>query len=69
MTPPEIVDTLRVNNRSVVPDGDVFSREQVLQILDAASLKNFQFGSNVALSMIKGSLLVQLARCSSTEGM
>lgn len=65
MTSDEIVGEISSKNRAAFPvhdDGEFLTREQVLDLMDAAAMRGFQFGSNVALSMVQGALLVQLAR-------
>jgi len=65
MTPEEIVTELNNKNRTTLYsrcDFDRLSHEQVLALMDAAAMQGFKLGSNVALSMLKGALLVQLTR-------
>lgn len=65
MTPEEIMADLNARNRAVLrarESGEPFSAEQVLALMDCAAMRGFRLGSNVALSMVKGSLLVQLNR-------
>jgi hypothetical protein len=65
MTPQEIVADLNEKNRHILyerEDYDKLSHEQVLALMDDAAMQGFKLGSNVALSMVKGALLVQLAR-------
>lgn len=65
MTPEEIVTDLNTRNREVLyarNDYHHLTHDQVLALMDAAAMQGFRLGSNVALSMVKGSLLVQLAR-------
>lgn len=65
MTPEEIVSDLNARNRSVLyarEDCGKLSTEQVLELMNSAAMQGFKLGSNVALSMVKGSLLVQLNR-------
>lgn len=65
MTPDEIVAEISRKNRdalSVRDEYEVLSHDQLLELMDAAAMRGFQFGSNVALSMVQGALLVQLAR-------
>jgi hypothetical protein len=65
MTPEEIVSEINRKNRAIFytrPDYRTLTPEQVLELMDAAAMRGFQFGSNVALSMVQGALLVQLAR-------
>jgi hypothetical protein len=70
MTPEEIVVDLNTKNRDTLysrQDYDNLTHEQVLALMDAAAMKGFRLGSNVALSMVKGALLVQLARTASVR--
>jgi hypothetical protein len=65
MTPEEIVVELNAENRDALyarKDYRSLTHEQVLALMDAAAMKGFRLGSNVALSMVKGALLVQLTR-------
>jgi hypothetical protein len=65
MTPEEIVVDLNTQNRALLSAREgsgSLTPEQVLTLMDAAAMKGFRLGSNVALSMVKGSLLVQLTR-------
>jgi hypothetical protein len=65
MTPEEIVTEINRKNRAVLftrPDYQSLNVEQVLSLMDAAAMRGFQFGSNVALSMVQGALHVQMAR-------
>ncbi|MGE5621622.1 MAG: hypothetical protein ACM3WS_00480 [Bacillota bacterium] len=65
MTPEEIVADLNGKNRDVLysrNDYQHLTHEQVLALMDAAAMQGFKLGSNVALSMVKGALLVQLSR-------
>lgn len=65
MTPEEIVVDLNTKNRELLYARDDYkdlTHEQVLALMDAAAMKGFRLGSNVALSMVKGALLVQLTR-------
>lgn len=65
MTPEEIVVDLNTKNRELLYARDDYKdlkHEQVLALMDAAAMKGFRLGSNVALSMVKGALLVQLTR-------
>lgn len=70
MTSDEIVSEISRKNRDALPGLDDYAfltREQVLDMMDAAAMRGFQFGSNVALSMVQGALLVQLARLGDGE--
>lgn len=65
MTPEEIVTDLNSKNRDALygrKDYQNLTHEQVLALMDAAAMQGFKLGSNVALSMVKGALLVQLTR-------
>jgi hypothetical protein len=65
MTPEEIVADLNAKNRDALyarHDHAHLSADQVLALMDAAAMQGFRLGSNAALSMVKGALLVQLAR-------
>ena len=70
MTPEEIIHDLNTRNREVLyagPDYHHLTHEQVLALMDAAAMYGFRLGSNTALSMVKGALLVQLTRGSSVN--
>jgi len=65
MTPEEIVEELNEMNRTVLYARDDYlhlTHEQVLALMDAAAMQGFKMGSNTALSMVKGALLVQLTK-------
>ena len=65
MTPEEIVNDLNVKNREVLyarKDYQNLTHDQVLALMDTAAMHGFKLGSNVALSMVKGALLVQMSR-------
>ena len=69
MTPEEIVNDINARNREALYGRDDYhnlTHEDVLALMDAAAMQGFRMGSNLALSMVKGSLLVQLTR---TAGM
>ncbi|HEY4542856.1 MAG TPA: hypothetical protein VIG66_10850 [Noviherbaspirillum sp.] len=70
MTPEEIVADLHERNRAklyVDPACGRLAPEQILALMDDAAMHGFKMGSNVALSMVKGSLLVQLNRLGSAR--
>lgn len=70
MTPEEIVAELNSKNRDVLDgyeDGEQLTRAQILALMDTAALQGFRLGSNVALSMVKGALLVQLTQMAGTH--
>lgn len=65
MTPEEIVADLNAKNRDTLyarNDYLKLTHDQVLSLMDSAAMQGFKLGSNVALSMVKGALLVQLTR-------
>lgn len=70
MTPEEIVADLNAKNRDMLharADHCSLTHEQVLALMDAAAMQGFKLGSNVALSMVKGALLVQLTRAAGAK--
>ncbi len=70
MTPEEIAAELNSKNRELLygrKNFDILSHEQVLALMDAAGMQGFRLGSNVALSMVKGTLLLQLAKATRTD--
>ncbi len=65
MTPEEIVHHIHQINRQILqarPAGGEAVSQQMLELMETAALRGFQFGSNVAMSMVQGALLVQLVR-------
>lgn len=65
MTPEEIVTDINTRNREALygrNDYHNLTHEQVLALMDTAAMQGFRLGSNLALSMVKGALLVQLTR-------
>ena len=65
MTPEEIATEINSKNRDVLyawEDYECWTPDEILALMDAAAMRGFQLGSNVALSMVQGSLLIQLAR-------
>lgn len=65
MTPEEIVAEISRTNREVLyvqKNYQSLTHEQVLVLMDAAAMRGFRFGSNVALSMLQGELVVRLTR-------
>lgn len=65
MTPEEIVTDLNTKNRNALYARSDFQQlrpEQVLALMDAAAMQGFRMGSHLAMSMVKGALLVQLTR-------
>lgn len=65
MTPEEIVTDINTSNREALycrADYHHLTHEEVLALMDAAAMRGFRMGSNLALSMVKGALLVQLTR-------
>ena len=65
MTPEEIVAEISRTNRNVLyvqKNYQSLTHEQVLALMDAAAMRGFRFGSNVALSMLQGELVVRQTR-------
>lgn len=65
MTPEEIVAEINARNREALEACDSperLTRAQILTLMDNASMHGFRMGSNLALSMVKGALLVQVSR-------
>jgi hypothetical protein len=65
MTPEEIVQQIKRINRHLLKSRapqQTSGSEHVLALMDAAALRGFQLGSNVAMAMVQGSVLVQTAR-------
>lgn len=65
MTPEEIVADLNARNRVALyarTDLQNLSAEEVLALMDKAALQGFRLGSNIAMSMVKGAILVQITR-------
>ena len=65
MTPEEIINDINAMNREALYGRDDYhnlTHEDVLALMDAAAMQGFRMGSNLALSMVKGALLVQLTR-------
>lgn len=70
MTPEEIVTEINNNNRQTLyarNDLHNLTHDQILALMDAASMRGFQFGSNVALSMVQGALVIQLSKIVTTN--
>lgn len=70
MTPEEIVADINTKNRHTLygrSDYANLSHEQVLALMDDAAMQGFKLGSNLALSMVKGALLVQLTRATGAK--
>lgn len=65
MAPEEIVAEINGKNRSMLyarSDFENLTHEQVLRLMDAAAMQGFQFGSDVAMSAVKGLLLIKRTR-------
>jgi hypothetical protein len=70
MTPEEIVAEINRKNRAILftrTDYRSLTPEDVLALMDSAAMRGFQFGSNVAMSMVQGALYVQLACAEKTS--
>lgn len=65
MTPEENVADLSARNRVALYAREDFQNlrpEEVLALMDKAATQGFRLGSTIAMSMVKGALLVQLTR-------
>lgn len=65
MTLEEIVTELNAKNSEALngrDDADHLCQDQVLELMNAAAMQGFRMGSNTAMSMVKGALLVQMTR-------
>ncbi len=70
MTPEEIVAEINDLNRDVLyarTDFQNLTHQQVLALMDSAAMRGFQLGSNVALSMVQGALVIQLSKIVATN--
>lgn len=70
MTPEEIVSDINARNREALygrDDCHNLTHEDVLALMDSAAMQGFQMGSNLALSMVRGALLVQLTRAAGIQ--
>lgn len=70
MTPEEIIADLQAGNRDLLlseSECGVYSTDQVLALMGDAAMNGFKLGSNVALSMVKGSLVIQLNQTRSAK--
>lgn len=67
MTPEEIVAEINARNREDLQAYSTvqLTQDQVLALMNDAAMRGFRLGSNVALSMVKGALLVQASRAGS----
>ncbi|WP_019140487.1 hypothetical protein [Noviherbaspirillum massiliense] len=65
MTPEEIAADINSKNRQMLyarKDYQNLSHQQVLALMDAAAMQGFRIGSNIALSMMKGAMLVRTTK-------
>jgi hypothetical protein len=69
MTPEEIVSTVKIQNDFILADTGVtdFTREKVLELMNVAAMQGFRYGSESALSIVKGKLYLKYLR-ESTAG-
>lgn len=70
MTPEEIVADLNATNRVALyarTDLQNLGPDEVLALMDRAAMQGFRLGSNIAMSMVKGALLVQMTRGSTYD--
>ena len=65
MTLEEILTELNAKNSETLnrrDAADQLNHDQVLELMNGAAMQGFRMGSNIAMSMVKGALLVQLTR-------
>ncbi|HJV51351.1 MULTISPECIES: hypothetical protein [Oxalobacteraceae] len=71
MLPEEIVDHIDAQNRANLHARDytqALTYDEVLSLMNAASMRGFRYGSESALSLLKSKLLVkQLHQATSSE--
>jgi hypothetical protein len=67
MTPAEIVAQCDAENRQAIKAAGGVDSEVMMALLNAASMRGFKLGSNVAMSMVQGSLAVRLAAMDKRE--
>lgn len=69
MTPEEIVSAVTTQNHLILTDTGVtnFTRENVLELMNVAAMQGFRYGSESALSVVKGKLYLKHLR-ESTAG-
>lgn len=70
MTPEEIVAEINLSNQAALPgrfDLQSLDADRVLALMNAAAMRGFQLGTNVAMSMVQGTLLVQMSRTLGTD--
>jgi hypothetical protein len=67
MTPAEIVAQCDAENRQAIKAAGGVDSEVIMALLNAASMRGFRLGSNVAMSMVQGSLAVKLAAMDKRE--
>ena len=61
MTPAEIVAQCDAENRQAIKAAGGVDSEVIMALLNAASMRGFKLGSNVALAAVKGTLVVTKA--------
>jgi hypothetical protein len=61
MTPDEIVAQCDVENRRAIKAAGGVDSEVMMDMLNAASMRGFTLGQNVAISILQGALAVKLA--------
>lgn len=61
MTPEEVIAEVEAQNRKELVAMNLEPNEALLNMLNLASIRGFQLGSQAALSMVKGALTVQAA--------
>lgn len=68
MTPEEIVAHCTNENRKALKAAGGVDSEVMMDLLNAASMRGFTFGQNVAMSILQGALVVKLASIDKGEG-
>lgn len=71
MTPEEIVEKISEQTTTLLygqPNYNNLTHAQVLDLLNTAAMQGVKFGSNVALSMVKGALVTNLMKMKKGEG-
>jgi hypothetical protein len=67
MTPAEIVAQCDAENRQAIRAAGGVDSEVIMALLNAASMRGFKLGSNMAMSMVQGALAVKLASIDKRE--
>lgn len=67
MTGEEVVAALDAQSRKLLASKNLPVSDAMVALLNEAKLQAFNLGSNTALSMVKGALLVKLMQCRSNK--